>query len=70
MADARGRTGFEQVSYPQADFLNQALDAVRQVTVDANERAGLDGASIGRLFATRRLQVLEQLCRDRPIKTP
>jgi tRNA nucleotidyltransferase (CCA-adding enzyme) len=70
MADARGRTGFEQVSYPQADFLNQALDAVRQVTVDANERAGLDGASIGRLFATRRLQVLKQLCRDRPIKTP
>ncbi len=69
MADARGRTGFEQVSYPQADFLNQALDAVRQVTVDASERAGLDGASIGRLFATRRLQVLEQLCRDRSIKT-
>jgi len=69
-ADARGRTGFENADYPQATFLTRALESVRAVSLIGEERAGLDGAAIGRLLGERRLYALEQLCRDRPTKTP
>jgi len=70
IADARGRTGFENADYPQAVFFRNALEAVRAVALDPQERSGLDGASIGRLLGQRRLQALESLCRDRPTKSP
>jgi tRNA nucleotidyltransferase (CCA-adding enzyme) len=70
IADARGRTGFENADYPQAVFFRNALEAVRAVALDPQERSGLDGASIGRLLGQRRLQALDSLCRDRPTKSP
>jgi tRNA nucleotidyltransferase (CCA-adding enzyme) len=65
-ADARGRTGMEDISYPQAGFLANVLTAVRAVALSAEERAGIDGAAIGRELAIRRLRAVETLCANRP----
>jgi len=46
-ADARGRLGFEERPYPQADYLRGCLAAARAVVLDEAARAGLDGAQIG-----------------------
>ena len=64
-ADARGRTGFENCDYPQARFFSRALDTVRGVTLTPQEREELDGAGIGHLLATRRLDALKLLCAER-----
>jgi tRNA nucleotidyltransferase (CCA-adding enzyme) len=69
IADARGRTGFEDADYPQAVFFRKALEAVRAVAIEPQERSGLGGAAIGRLLGERRLHALESLCRDRPTKS-
>ena len=46
-ADFRGRTGWEQKPYPEAQLLNAALDAASAVTLDTEERAGLSGEEYG-----------------------
>ncbi len=60
-ADARGRTGLENVPYPQAEFLEQARSAAGTVTLSAEERAGLSGAAIGERIRERRLRAIEAL---------
>jgi tRNA nucleotidyltransferase (CCA-adding enzyme) len=54
-ADARGRTGFEAVPYPQAPYLRAALAAAVAVTLSEAERHGLKGAAIGEEMRRRRL---------------
>jgi tRNA nucleotidyltransferase (CCA-adding enzyme) len=53
-ADARGRTGFENRPYPQADFLRGAFAAARDVAFDDLTDSGMDGAAIGREISRRR----------------
>jgi len=57
-ADARGRTGFENAPYPQADYLRQVLAAAGAVQLSAAERAGLPGAAIGAELRRRRLAMV------------
>ncbi len=60
-ADMRGRTGFADCDYPQAAFLRLALTRVRTIELDADERAGLDGAAIGARLREKRLAALQAL---------
>ena len=60
--DARGRLGFEDAAYPQAERLQRALDAALQVrtdTVAADAAArGLKGARIGEAVHQARSQAV------------
>jgi tRNA nucleotidyltransferase (CCA-adding enzyme) len=60
-ADMRGRTGFQDRDYPQAAVLGRALALARAVELDADERAGLDGAAIGARLRDKRLRALSAL---------
>jgi len=62
-ADFRGRTGFESLPYPQADYLRAALAAATSAALAPEERAGLDGAAIGARLRERRLEALAALPR-------
>jgi len=54
-ADAKGRTGFEQAPYPQAELLNGAARAAASVDTSAILNGELKGAHIGE--AIRRLRI-------------
>lgn len=57
-ADARGRTGFENRSYPTAQYLTEALQKIASVDVSDLVQAGLQGAEIGRQLELRQIAVL------------
>ena len=59
MADMRGRTGFEQRPYPQADYLRSVRGAAAAVTLDRSLFAGLTGAEIGERVRRARLGAIE-----------
>jgi len=54
-ADARGRTGHEDMDYRQADFFRGVLAAAATARIDDLKSAGLDGAAIGTAIRRRRL---------------
>ncbi|WP_062061333.1 multifunctional CCA addition/repair protein [Cellvibrio sp. OA-2007] len=60
-ADARGRTGFEQREYPQADFFRAALRAAQAVDIPAIQQSGFSGKEFGDEVNRQRLQNLLQL---------
>ncbi|MCY0963878.1 multifunctional CCA addition/repair protein [Parathalassolituus penaei] len=57
-ADSRGRTGFENVAYPQADYLRTAFELARQVSAKDMVARGLTGKAIGEALAQEREQQL------------
>jgi tRNA nucleotidyltransferase (CCA-adding enzyme) len=59
-ADLRGRTGFESDPYPQGALLRAAHAAALAATLDAGERAGLDGPAIGAALRQRRLDAVKR----------
>jgi tRNA nucleotidyltransferase (CCA-adding enzyme) len=54
-ADARGRTGFEERDYPQADFLKRAFAAARAVAIEDLNDKNMSGSEIGDEIGKRRL---------------
>ena len=58
-ADARGRSGFEQRNYPQADYLRQALDVCLRIQAKEVIADGITGKNIGAEIERRRLQALK-----------
>jgi tRNA nucleotidyltransferase (CCA-adding enzyme) len=60
-ADARGRTGFEERDYPQADYLRAALVACQSVNVAEIQTAGFTGKAFGDELNRRRLEQLKNL---------
>ena len=64
-ADARGRTGLENMPYPQAPYLRSLLEAAAAVALSAQDRAGLAGPAIGEEIRRRRLAAITPL-RARP----
>ena len=60
-ADARGRTGFEQRDYPQADYLRQALQLCQAVSSRDLVAQGLTGQALGDALNQNRLQQLKKL---------
>jgi len=63
-ADARGRTGFENRDYSQADYFLGAMNAAMAVNIDDLTGGDLDGATIGREIKERRLQAVRQFKAD------
>ena len=61
MADARGRTGFEQRDYPPADYLRAALSLVMDVSIADLVKSGIEGAEIGRQLNLRRIACIAEL---------
>ena len=61
MADARGRTGFEQRDYPPADYLRAALSTVMDVNIADLVKSGIEGAEIGRQLNLRRIASIAEL---------
>jgi tRNA nucleotidyltransferase (CCA-adding enzyme) len=63
-ADARGRTGLENRSYPQADRLRAALRAAKGVdAAKVKAERGLDGEALGRALHDERLAAIKGVLR-------
>lgn len=60
-ADARGRTGFENRDYPQADFFRRSLSAAQQIDLTPLREQGLTGQAFGDAIARLRLDKVTQL---------
>src|ERR1700722_6925199 len=60
-ADSRGRTGLEQVPYPQREYLAKARDAAAAVKLSAGEMGTLQGAQIAERLHQRRVQAIGEL---------
>ncbi|MCH7854031.1 MAG: multifunctional CCA addition/repair protein [Proteobacteria bacterium] len=57
-ADARGRTGFEDKPYPQADYFKGALIAANTVTAREVMAEGADGPEISTALRARRVDAI------------
>lgn len=64
-ADKRGRLGFAEKPYPQADFLRRCFDAVRGIEAKPFVEAGLTGEKIGVAMRGARLAALKAITRER-----
>jgi tRNA nucleotidyltransferase (CCA-adding enzyme) len=62
-ADARGRPGFENRPYPQADWLRAAQTAALAVTIEPLLARGLKGAELGRELRQARIKAVRTLIR-------
>jgi tRNA nucleotidyltransferase (CCA-adding enzyme) len=60
-ADSRGRTGLENVPYPQRDYLHAARDAAAAVKPSAEDIAGQSGAKIAERLHERRVHAIGEL---------
>ena len=60
-ADARGRLGFEDRPYPQADWLRAAREAAAGVTAQAFVDAGLQGPAVGVAMEKARIAAIARM---------
>lgn len=63
-ADARGRTGFQDQSYPQADYLRRCLAAAGATEVKPLLEAGFEGAALGEQLREARIRAIRQVQRE------
>jgi len=63
-ADARGRTGHEELHYRQADFFRGVLAAAATASIDDLKAAGLDGATMGAAIRRRRQDAVRIFKKD------
>lgn len=63
-ADLRGRPGYEQALYPQADFFQRVLQSARQVNGSMVARQDEDGIEIGKRIDRARIQRIEEIRRE------
>ncbi|MFT6896017.1 MAG: tRNA nucleotidyltransferase (CCA-adding enzyme) [Paraglaciecola sp.] len=59
-ADARGRTGFEDAPYPNADYIWQAYLTAKEVDVKAIVAAGYQGPQIKQQLREKRIRAIEE----------
>jgi tRNA nucleotidyltransferase (CCA-adding enzyme) len=62
-ADVRGRSGSENNPYPQADYLSDLNDKLREMDISEIRARGLDGKAMGQAIRQARLQLIK---RERP----
>ena len=60
-ADARGRTGFEDKPYPQADYFRACWQSASQVSAGNFDKDGLSGADIGEQIRKARLRAIREV---------
>jgi tRNA nucleotidyltransferase (CCA-adding enzyme) len=58
--DARGRTGFEERPYPQANYLRGALLNCQAINVSALMAQGLANAALGAAIHEQRIKALHE----------
>lgn len=63
-ADARGRTGFENQPYPQAEYFRAAWRAASDVEISDLTGGGLSGPEIGKEMETRRQRAIAAIKKD------
>lgn len=63
-ADARGRTGFEETSYPQRDYAQRAAQLISKIDVKSIVAQGYEGADIGTQLAEQQLDILVDFCKS------
>jgi len=63
-ADSRGRSGFEDIPYPQAALCRAALNAAAGVDTAALAGRGLKGEAIAREVRRLRLEAIARICKD------
>ena len=63
-ADARGRTGFENRDYPQADYLRAACQTALAIDTSSILNSPLQGQAIGTAIRELRIQTLKQFKQD------
>ena len=61
MADARGRTGFEDKAYPQVEYLQSALEAAANVNTQELIAQGHTGKALGDSITQARIHALQQV---------
>ena len=59
LADTRGRTSFEEVDYPQAEFLSHLADLLVHADLSAIKQQGLQGKALGEAIQNYRLQLIK-----------
>ena len=62
-ADSRGRTGYEDDEFPQADFYRAAFEAARLIDAKVLVESGLQGAEIGKALREQRIAAIAT-CRE------
>ena len=60
-ADSRGRKGFEQRAYPQADYLQRCFQASVNITAKDLKQQDLSGAEIGLAIEQQRIQAIKAI---------
>ncbi len=60
-ADSRGRTGLENLPYPQREYLQTARDAAAAIKPSAEDIAAHPGAKIAELLHQRRLRAITEV---------
>ena len=60
IADLRGRTGFENAPYPQAEYLERLVTRLREMDVSEIQRQGLSGKALGEAIRRARLRLIRQ----------
>lgn len=60
-ADSRGRTGYEEVDYPQANFYAQILDALSLIQTKSIVAQGYKGKEIGEQLDKERIKQIAQI---------
>ena len=57
-ADARGRTGFEDRAYPQADYFQKLLEAANAIDTDSINQQGLNGKAMAESIKNERIKLI------------
>jgi tRNA nucleotidyltransferase (CCA-adding enzyme) len=60
IADLRGRKGFENAAYPQADFLERLGERLRDMDIEAIQSEKPGGKALGEAIRGARLQLIRQ----------
>ncbi|MEE9160267.1 MAG: multifunctional CCA addition/repair protein [Gammaproteobacteria bacterium] len=59
-ADARGRTGFENRTYPQADYFKNTLNAANGINTESLNKLGLKGKAMAKAIRIERLSAIDR----------
>lgn len=68
-ADSRGRTGFENIEYPQADFFRNTLLAAQSVNVKELVLLGYKGKELGEKIDLARINAIKEVAKPLSEKT-
>jgi len=64
-ADARGRTGFENTPYPQADLFRHYFEVSKTVQIQPLVKQGFKGAELGAQIDTERTVLIQKVKKER-----